>query len=121
MPSSELHVEITEASARREDAESVRKILDSLPAPIAEDLSNQLASVAWGFAGMRYEAATQRAFWIAADSTYLLCIMLPSVTREQANEIWTEIERQHCGGDTVGVVKAYGVVVGAELHLIRHH
>ncbi len=117
----ELRVEVTEASARRCDAESVETLLESLPTLIAEELSERLASGAGGFAGMRYEEETRRAFWIAADSEHLLCITLPAVTQEQAHEIWVEIERRHCSGDTVGVVAAYGVVVGANLRLIRHH
>jgi hypothetical protein len=121
MLTNELRDEVTEAGARRCDAESVKTLLDYLPTLIAEDLSNQLASAAGGFAGMRYEEETRRAFWIVADSKHLLCITLPSVTQEQADEIWAEIERRHCSGNTVGVVTAYGSVVGADLQLIRHH
>jgi hypothetical protein len=121
MSTSEQSIAITEASARRADAESVKALLSSLPTSIAEDLSNQLESVAGGFAGMRYEVETQRAFWIAADSNHLLCITLPSLTEEQAAAIWAEIDHRSCGGDTAGVVAAYGHVVGADLQLMRHH
>lgn len=97
MVSSEQTLEITEGSARRADPESVKTLLKSLPMPIAEDLNTQLASVSGGFAGMRYDAETQRAFWIAADSRHLLCITLPSLTQEQASAIWAEIDQRGCG------------------------
>jgi hypothetical protein len=121
MLSNELRVEVTEASAQRCDARSVKTLLEGLPTLIARDLRNQLASAAGGFAGMRYEEETRRAFWIAADGKHLLCITLPSVTQEQADEISVEIKRRHCSGDTVGVVTAYGTVVGADLRLARYH
>ena len=66
MLSDELRIEATEASVQRSDAESVKTLLDALPTLIAEELSNQLASTAEGFAGMRYKEDTRRACWIAA-------------------------------------------------------
>lgn len=105
-------VVIRRAAVRFTDTEAVNDLLQRLPTDIAEDLRLEIDHRGVGFSGMRYDLATQRAFWFAADEQLLLCVTLPSLSEEDAARIWDQIDRHQCGGNIAEIAKAYDAVTG---------
>jgi len=114
-------VGVSFAGAARDDAVAIGRLLGGLPIDIAESLQSALDEMAGrGFQGMRYDAETCRAFFIACDSAVLTCWTLGGVTLEQSAEIWAALEEENTLDDD-SVVDAYRNVTGYVVQeVIRH-
>src|SRR4051812_33785862 len=105
-------VGVSFAGAARDDAVAIGRLLGGLPLDIAGSLRSALAEmVGRGFQGMRHDAETLRAFFIACDPAVLTCWTLGGVTLEQSAAIWAALEEENTLDDD-SVVEAYCSVTG---------
>jgi hypothetical protein len=114
-------VGVSFAGAARNDAAAIGTLLEGLPDEIAASVQAALGEmVGKGFQGMRYDAGTCRAFFIACDPAVLTCWTLGGVTLEQSTEIWAALEDERTLNDD-SVVQAYRNVTGyAVQEVVRH-
>src|SRR5215469_1022136 len=86
---------IVDAHARITDMRAMQELLEPLPSNIAVDVRKLATRCRRGRAGMRYDAASQKAFWIqhSRDGVLTVVTFLHIATVEVAAELWAAIMR----------------------------
>jgi hypothetical protein len=85
---------ILEAHARIEDNAAMRRLLEPLPAGIAADVRTVATPAGRGRAGMRFDEATRKAFWIqhATDGVLSILTFESIASAEVAAQLWAEMD-----------------------------
>ena len=83
------------AHARVTDMNAMQELLAPLPPSIAVDVRKLATKCRRGRAGMRYDAASQKAFWMqhAPDGVVTVVTFLHIATVEVAAELWGAMMR----------------------------
>ena len=86
---------IVGAQARISDMSAMHELLEPLPPNIACDVRKLATRCRRGRAGMRYDAASQKAFWMqhTHDGVVTVVTFLHIATVEVAAELWGAIMR----------------------------
>ncbi|MBV8144131.1 MAG: hypothetical protein JO184_03905 [Gammaproteobacteria bacterium] len=95
MSAKTLPAAIMGAHARITDMSAMRELLEPLPPSIAADVRKLATRCRKGRAGMRYDAASQKAFWMqhAPDGVVTVVTFLHIATVEVAAELWGAMMR----------------------------
>ena len=109
---------ICSAEARWDDEVALGTLFAPIPRSIIVNIQAGRAAHPSRFAGMRHDAATDRAFYVISDDTYVQVWTLTPCSESEAARIWAVIDRTAQVTVTT-MVKAYKDVTGRTVEYVQ--